>query len=71
MDFLIMSKKGLYSFYKTVDNNFLNTNYHLVSSPDFSLNIKDLPSHIAVILKRTKLSEIISTVETIDINFTH
>ncbi|MCJ7933577.1 MAG: hypothetical protein MUW56_08040 [Chryseobacterium sp.] len=32
-DYVLMAKKGLYSFDKTIPNNFLDPYYHLVASP--------------------------------------
>ncbi|MGL6127558.1 hypothetical protein [Chryseobacterium artocarpi] len=51
-DFINMAKKGIYAFDKTVLNNFLDSNYHLVVSPKNPLKLKDLsPNVIEVILK--------------------
>lgn len=51
------SQKGLYCFYKTFDNSFLDFNYHLVTYPQKPLKIKDLPREIQIILERTKLND--------------
>lgn len=49
-DFILMAQKGLYSFDKTMLNNFEDDNYHLVVKPILNLDIKDLPFEIANVL---------------------
>ncbi|WP_166920253.1 hypothetical protein [Flavobacterium poyangense] len=53
-DFTLMAKRGLYSFDKTILNNFLELNYHLVASPLTPLKLSDLPPEIIIILQKTK-----------------
>lgn len=55
-DFILMSKKGLYSFDKSVPSDFLDKNYHLVAIPDNCLKLNDLPSGIASIIAKTKIN---------------
>ena len=58
-DFINMAKKGIYAFDKTVLNNFLDSNYHLVASPKNPLKLKDLsPDVIEVILKAQFTNEL-------------
>ncbi|MDV7699182.1 hypothetical protein N6B72_19865 [Chryseobacterium soli] len=49
-DFVSMTKKGFYSFDKTNLNNFLDYDYHLVTSPMNPLTINDLPQDILNII---------------------
>ncbi len=53
-DFIFMSKKGLYSFDKTILNNFLDQNYHLVAKPLNPLLVDQLPEDIKKILNKTE-----------------
>ncbi|WP_390456100.1 hypothetical protein, partial [Chryseobacterium sp. Alg-005] len=53
-DFLSMAKKGLYTFDKTILNNFSDTSYHLVASPKTPLKMKDLPENILKLLIKTQ-----------------
>lgn len=53
-DYNMMSEKGLYSFDKTIPNNFLEPNYHLVTQPKSPLKINDLPVQIIEILRKSK-----------------
>lgn len=55
-DYVLMTKKGLYSFDKTVPCNFLDPYYHLVASPVIPLIISDLPKEILEILMETQCS---------------
>ncbi|MEC3874461.1 hypothetical protein [Chryseobacterium salviniae] len=67
-DFVIMAKKGIYSFDKTTLNNFLDSNYHLVASPKIALKIKDLsPDIMAIILKTCLLSNELKKIDQINI----
>jgi len=56
-DYVLMTKKGLYSFDKTCLNNFFDSKYHLVTSPSVPLRIENLPQEIFDILIKTKYSE--------------
>lgn len=56
-DFLLMTKKGLYSFDKTYVNSFLDSNYHLVVSPSMPLTLEDLPKDIFEILIKANYTE--------------
>lgn len=53
-DFISMTKRGFYSFDKNNLNNFLNYDYHLVTSPTNPLIIDDLPKDIVGIIMHTK-----------------
>lgn len=53
-DFVSMTEKGLYSFDKTNLANFLDFNYHLVTSPINPITINDLPQDILNIILQTK-----------------
>jgi hypothetical protein len=53
-DFKYMGERGLYTFDKTILNNFLERNYHLVTKPINPLKINELPSEIQKILMQTK-----------------
>lgn len=55
-DYVLMTKKGLYSFDKTIPCNFLDPYYHLVASPIIPLIINDLPKDILEILMETQCS---------------
>ncbi|UKB86103.1 hypothetical protein LF887_10900 [Chryseobacterium sp. MEBOG06] len=56
-DFVSMTKKGFYSFDKIYLNNFLDYDYHLVTSPMNPLTIDDLPQDILNIILQTKYSD--------------
>ncbi|MDY0932269.1 hypothetical protein [Chryseobacterium sp. CFBP8996] len=56
-DYLVMTRKGLYSFDKTYLNNFRDSNYHLVAASSTPLILEDLPQDIFEILIETKYSE--------------
>lgn len=49
-DYVFMAKKGLYSFDKTIPNNFLDPYYHLVASPKKPLKLNDVPQNIKDII---------------------
>lgn len=68
-DFVHMTKKGLYSFDKTVLNNFNEPNYHLVAKPHKSLKFIDLPNDIKEILSETVFDGNLN--ETLNINVLH
>ena len=53
-DFVLMAKRGLFSFDKTVLNNFLDCNYHLVARPTVPLTIDSVPNEIKDILMKSK-----------------
>jgi hypothetical protein len=53
-DFVSMTKKGFYSFDKTNLNNFLDYDYHLVTSPMNPLTINKLSQDILNIILQTK-----------------
>ncbi len=52
-DFISITKKGIYSFDKSVLNNLQDANYHLVSSPSTVLKLQDLPENIQRVIKKT------------------
>ncbi|SRR5260221_11868909 len=54
--FLSMAKKGLFSYDRTILNNFSDTNYHLVAQPVSPLKIHELPQEIAEMLMEIKYS---------------
>lgn len=56
-DFVLMTKKGLYSFDKTYLNEFFDNNYHLVTIPSVPLIMENLPENIFDILIKSKYSE--------------
>ena len=45
-DFVLMSKRGLFAFDKTVTNHFHNPMYHLVAKPLVTLNFNQIPDSI-------------------------
>jgi hypothetical protein len=55
-DFVLMAKRGLYSFDKTYLGQPLNANYHLVCIPYRKLSLKDLPSEVQNILSKTRIN---------------
>lgn len=61
-NFVSMTKKGFYSFDKTNLNNFLDYDYHLVTSPMNPLTINDLPQDILNIILQTKYPDDMSNV---------
>lgn len=67
-DFVFMSRRGLYSFDKTVLNNFNEPNYHLVSRPINPLKIKDLPEDIKEIFAQTRINQNLQGILNIDVN---
>ncbi|MEO8254893.1 MAG: hypothetical protein ABI554_10965 [Flavobacterium sp.] len=67
-DFIFMSKRGLYSFDKTVLNNFNEPNYHLVTKPQNPLNFIDLPHDIKEILCETVFNGNLNEILNIDVS---
>ena len=55
-DFINMAGKGLFTFDKTVLNNFSDPQYHLVAWPSTPLKFIDLPIEIRNIIFQTKLN---------------
>lgn len=53
-DFVLMAKRGLFSFDKTVLNSFLDCNYHLVARPAIPLTIDSVPDEIKDVLMKSK-----------------
>lgn len=56
-DFIYMAKRGLYTFDKTVVNNFRDTNYHLVAKPTKPLSLDTLPEEILYLMNDTVFIE--------------
>lgn len=52
-DFISMSKRGLYSYDKTIPSNFSHKEYHLVSYPEKLLLLDSIPKDIRNVLNRT------------------
>jgi len=52
-DYILMTKKGLYSYDKTVLGNFSEPHYHLVASPEEPLRLENLPQNILNLLSKT------------------
>ncbi|WP_445455987.1 hypothetical protein [Flavobacterium sp. HNIBRBA15423] len=67
-DFAYMAKRGLYSFDKTILNNYSDTNYHLVAKPTNPLLINNLPLKIKQLLIKTFLDIDIKKIDKIDIS---
>ena len=65
--FIMMSKKGFYSFNKTDIGNRLDTNYHLVTKPVNPLRVDEIPKNILNILKKTYHKGDISNLSSINI----
>lgn len=61
-DYVLMTKKGLYSFDKTILNNFLDPNYHLVAQPISPLKIIDLPKEVFEILIKSKYDKNLTSI---------
>lgn len=55
-DYVLMTKKGLYSFDKSYPNQFSEPYYHLVAGPENPLKLKELPQDILDILVKTQYS---------------
>lgn len=53
-DYVLMARKGLFSFDKTYPNNFMDPSYHLVATPRTPLDLKDIPDSIMSLLTKTK-----------------
>jgi hypothetical protein len=53
-DFIEMTKKGLFSFDKTVLNNFSESHYHLVAKPVNLLKLNQLPVEIKEIISESR-----------------
>jgi len=68
-DFLLMTRKGLYSFDKTYLNSFFDSNYHLVAIPSTPLTLEELPRDIFEILIKAKYTEgNLSNISVLDAN---
>ena len=65
-DFTYMAKRGLYTFDKTIVNNFRDTNYHLVAKPTKPLSLDMLPEEICSLINNT-LSKDIEVANMIDV----
>ncbi|MGU3376133.1 hypothetical protein [Chryseobacterium sp. M5A1_1a] len=66
-DYVSMTKKGLYSYDKTVLNNSLDPRYHLVASPKESLKLENLPKDILNILSKIRFLNHIENIREISI----
>ena len=66
-DFIEMAQKGLFSFDKTVLNNFSDLHYHLVAKPVNPLKFDHLPLEIKKALAESKFNGDIETM--IDTSF--
>jgi len=60
-DFIQMSQRGLFSFDKTVLNNFAESHYHLVAKPVTPFKRNDLPAEILKIISKSIYQGDIST----------
>ncbi|RNA61958.1 hypothetical protein D1631_08430 [Chryseobacterium nematophagum] len=67
-DFINMSKKGLYSFDKTVLNNFSDCSYHLVTKPITPLILTDLSANILDIILKTKSNKKLKFIKSLSIS---
>jgi hypothetical protein len=65
-DFVLMAKKGMYAFDKTVLDNFSEPNYHLVAKPLQPIKVNDLPPEIFKIISLSKYEKQLKT--TLNIN---
>ncbi|MDH6252956.1 hypothetical protein M2347_002683 [Chryseobacterium sp. H1D6B] len=65
-DYVSMTKKGLYSFDKSISADFLDPGYHLVAKPVKPLTIYDLPQDISAILMLTRYPHEINNVTQVD-----
>lgn len=65
-DYVFMTKKGLYSFDKVILNDFLDPNYHLVSSPKTPLKIKELPQDILDMVTKTEYNNKLTEVQEVN-----
>jgi hypothetical protein len=53
-DFVFMAKKGLFSFDKSIPNNFDHSLYHLVAKPLTPLTFDQVPNEIGNILLKSR-----------------
>lgn len=53
-DFAFMTKRGLYSFDRTVLNHFADTRYHLVAKPNTPLRLDQLPLEMREVILLSK-----------------
>lgn len=53
-DFVLMAKRGLFSFDKSIPNNFDHSLYHLVAKPLTPLTFYQVPNEIGNILSRSR-----------------
>lgn len=67
-DYEFMTKKGLFSFDKTYPNNFSNFHYHLVTSPENPLKLKELPQKIVDLLEKTYFSKSLVNLNEINVS---
>jgi hypothetical protein len=67
-DFTNMAKRGLYTFDKTIANNFLDTNYHLVAKPVRPLLLDVLPEKILNLISKMLYEGDIEINETISVD---
>lgn len=67
-DFVLITKKGLYSFDKTYPVQFLDSRYHLVASPKHPLKLKNLPKNILEIIVKTQYSKKLMEIQGINIS---
>lgn len=65
-DFIIMARKGFYTFDKTVLNDFIDTNYHLVAFPLTPLKFSDISEEIRYVLQKTIISKNLSQIVNIN-----
>ncbi|MGG1921898.1 hypothetical protein [Chryseobacterium cucumeris] len=67
-DFIYFTQRGLYSFDKTNLNDFIDNQYHLVTTPINPLEIIDLPPDILDILMQTKIEDNINLISNLDVS---
>jgi len=56
-DFVAMAKRGLYAFDKNILNSFTDTNYYLVATPTYPIQLQELPPVITNRVIQTRVND--------------
>ena len=63
-DFIYMAEKGLFTYDKSILNDFSNSNYDLITIPSNSIKLDRLPLEIRNMIMKTKTNDINEYIDT-------
>ncbi|QKJ32154.1 hypothetical protein HQ865_21100 [Mucilaginibacter mali] len=56
--FIYLAERGIFTYDKTILNNFEDTNYHLVTAPVQPIMLNELPRNISDIILKTETTDL-------------